>query len=218
MEACRVGYTLDMTNFALGLLANDFVFFKDGEIVCTDGGHQIAGIQINGAKMDQMMPFINERIDGFESIQEATQYVVAYLEELEKDEALRVPAYKISPAIQRGLPGGCLSGITLANLCACDRALVVDVANIEQGVIYRVLYDTRLAQGIPSFFDLCARMIWDLRQTSYSAKGEPFVIAFEGALCFDDDYFGHVKEPVKGAQVCPNGLYGVAGLPKIGTY
>lgn len=220
MANYSVGSTLDMTNFPLGLLANDFVFFKDGQIVCKDDGHELAGMEINAPKMNQMMPFIDERVDGFESIQEAAWYVVAYLKDLEKDKALRVPASRISPAIRKGLPGGYLSGITLANFCACDRALVVDSVQRDDEAydMYRVLYDTRLALGIPSFFDLCARMIWDLRQASFSAKGKPFVISFEGVRSFNNSYFDDVRKPVKGAQVCPNGVYIVTELPQIGTY
>lgn len=209
-----VGMTLDMSNFALGLLANDFFFFQDGDIVCKGAGHEIEGIQINAAKVDQMMTFINERIEGFESIQEAGQYVCGYLGELGKDDALRVPADRISDSIGRALPGGYLSGIALANLCSCNRALVVDSGKTDSGDTYRVIYDTRLALGIPSFFDLCARMIWDLRQSCFSTQGVPFFVCFQGARSFDNSYFDDVAVPVLGAQVDP-GVLLITESPKI---
>ena len=80
---------------------------------------------------------------------------------------------------------------------------------------YVVLYDVRLGAGIPSFFTLIARLLWDLRQCLKSQSGVPFSVAFVGARSIDaDECLGDVSNSVAGAQDNP-GVMQVASCPEI---
>lgn len=97
-----------------------------------------------------------------------------------------------------------MTGITLANLAACAAAF--QVTQVE-GSVYTVLYDGRLAQGIPCFFDLVGRLLWDLRQGMLSLQEKPFKVVFLQARNFDaDQCLGSVDHPVQGAQNNPDVL------------
>lgn len=80
---------------------------------------------------------------------------------------------------------------------------------------YEVYFDTRLSRGIPQFFSLVARMLWDLRECMVALKGRPFDIVFLATRSFDaDEYLGEVDKPVTGAQECPM-LMHVTDKPEI---
>lgn len=204
---------MDFPTFILTLLSGDWLFFQEGEIAWDGQHHSLTGIQVNGAKVGQFMDWVNSNIDDFDSIQEVVQYFMGFLNELEKDEGLRVPRAHIAPGVRKTIREGDLTGITLANLAACGSAIAARMVGDDQ---YALFYDTRLALGIPHFFDLAARMLWDLRQPSMSEHGKPFVVAFMSTRNIDaDEYLGDVTRPVTGSQENP-GVIAVSSAPAVG--
>ncbi|MCI9494925.1 MAG: hypothetical protein HFJ67_04635 [Adlercreutzia mucosicola] len=204
--------TLDFPALMLTLLSGNWLFFNEGEIIWNGEHHEIVGIQINAAQVDELMSFWNRYTTDFDDVNEVVEYFLAFMRELEEDEALVVPRDRIAPGICRALPDGPLTGITFANLAACGAAFqVVSV----KGDTYSVVFDTRLAIGVPQFFNLVARLLWDWRQILKSVQGEPFKIIFGAARNFDaDQYLGGVVEPVHGAQENPM-ILEVTACPEI---
>ena len=158
-----------------------------------------------------MRQAIQEIDAGFEDEQEVANYLTAFLNELEKDKGLRIPRKRVARGVQKALPKGPLTGMTLANLCESSRGLTFK-GGFDK---YQVFFDTRLSQGIPQFFNLVARLLWDLRGCLKSLDGQPFDIMFLATRSFDaDPYLGTVNEPVEGAQECPM-LMHVTDKPEI---
>lgn len=189
---------VDYPALIMTLLSDDWFFFMDDEITWDGHHHAIAGAQLNGAKVDGFLGFVNSCIPGFDDANEVFQYFVTLLNEIEKDEGLIVPRAMIAPGVQQAIREGDLTGLTLANLAACGRAFSVE--KVKPGV-YRVVFDGRLIAGIPRFLDLAARLVWDLRQCTNSMRGKPFEISFLQARNIDaDQYLGSVDTPVPGAQ------------------
>ncbi|MBS6611927.1 MAG: hypothetical protein KH279_01515 [Collinsella intestinalis] len=189
---------VDYPTLMMTLLSDDWFFFMDNEITWDGHHHAIAGAQLNGAKADELLDFVNSCIPGFDDVNEVFQYFVTLLNEIEKDEGLIVPRDMIAPGVQKAIREGDLTGLTLANLAACGKALCVQKAKAGS---YRVIFDSRLIIGIPSFLDLVARLVWDLRQCTNSMRGKPFEISFLQARNIDaDHYLGSVEAPVPGAQ------------------
>lgn len=189
---------VDYPTLMMTLLSDDWFFFMDDEITWDGHHHAIAGAQLNGAKADELLDFVNSCIPGFDDVNEVFQYFVTLLNEIEKDEGLIVPRAIIAPGVQKAIREGDLTGLTLANLAACGKAFCVQ--KVERGA-YRVIFDSRLIKGIPSFLDLVARLVWDLRQCTNSMRGKPFEISFLQARNIDaDHYLGSVEAPVPGAQ------------------
>lgn len=189
---------VDYPTLMMTLLSDDWFFFMDDEITWDGHHHAIAGAQLNGAKADELLDFVNSCIPGFDDVNEVFQYFVTLLNEIEKDEGLIVPRAIIAPGVQKAIREGDLTGLTLANLAACGKALCVQKAKAGS---YRVIFDSRLIIGIPSFLDLVARLVWDLRQCTNSMRGKPFEISFLQARNIDaDHYLGSVEAPVPGAQ------------------
>lgn len=203
---------MDFPAFVITLLSGDWLFFLDNEIAWDGRHHSITGIQLNGAKIDQFMAFVDSSIEGFDGPGEVAQYLISALGELEKDDELRVPRGSVHQSVRQAIREGDLTGITLANLAACGSAITVRMTGDDE---YAVIFDARLSQGIPRFFDLVARMLWDLRQLSRSEAGAPFSVAFFQARNIDaDQYLGNVNKPVTGAQGNP-GLMTVDSAPEI---
>lgn len=189
---------VDYPTLMMTLLSDDWFFFMDDEITWDGHHHAIAGAQLNGAKADGLLNFVNSCIPGFDDVNEVFQYFVTLLNEIEKDEGLIVPRAMIAPGVQKAIREGDLTGLTLANLVACGKAFCVQ--KVERGA-YRVIFDGRLIKGIPRFLDLLARLLWDLRQCTNSMRGKPFEISFLQARNIDaDQYLGSVDAPVPGAQ------------------
>lgn len=141
----------DLPVLMLSLLSDDLLFFQEGEIAWDGKRHSIRGIQANAPKLDELSAVAEE--GGFDDISDLVKHFVAFIGKLEDDEGLVVPRGAIAPEISNSLPEGDLTGITLANLAAFARAIIV--RNTDDGN-YGVLYDNRLAVGIPCFFNsLC---------------------------------------------------------------
>ena len=130
-------------------------------------------MQANLPKIEELNAIVRE--NGFDSFAELSDRLVSFLLEVEKDKALVVPRDRVSKALYPIMFDGDLTGITLANLAASMAAFRVlnDKPNN-----YTVIYDGTLADGIPHFFDLMCRLLWDLRLCMASLKGTPFQVTF----------------------------------------
>lgn len=157
----------------LTLLADDYVFFQDTDIAWGRGHHVIHGMRANLPKIEELNAIARE--NGFDSFAELGDRLVSFLLEVEKDKALVVPRDKVSKALYPIMFDGDLTGITLANLAASMAAF--RVLN-DRPNNYTVIYDGTLADGIPHFFDLMCRLLWDLRLCMTSLKGAPFQVTF----------------------------------------
>lgn len=201
----------DPPTVMLTLLSDDYVFFQNNEISWSKGHHVIKGLQINSPKQRDLATIAVE--NGFDDINDLLNYFIAFMREVEKDEALVVPKASISKALHPIVRRGDLTGITLANLAASMAAFRVlnDKPNN-----YTVIYDGTLADGIPHFFDLMCRLLWDLRLCMTSLKGVPFQVTF--ARCHNLDLSqlleGNVPR-VDGAQDDPFSVT-VSEKPAIG--
>ena len=163
----------DLPTVMLTLLSDDYVFFQNNEISWSKGHHVIKGLQVNSPKQRDLATIAVE--NGFDNINDLLNYFIAFMSEVEKDEALVVPKASISKALHPIVRRGDLTGITLANLAASMAAF--RVLN-DRPNNYTVIYDGTLADGIPHFFDLMSRLLWDLRLCMTSLKGVPFQVTF----------------------------------------
>ena len=174
-------------NAAAWLLYGDYVFFLPGEIAWDGESHSIRGLQINAAKMSGIPTILaNTNI---------LHGLIDLLTEIEKDEGLRVPLAMIHPGLHDALRNEDMTGITLFNLMAQAQALIVKESSADT---YTVMCDSRLPAGIPSFYQLVARMIWDMRD--YNNRSGAYKIGFANARNFDADaVLGEVDRIVPGA-------------------
>lgn len=189
----------DIPTVMLTLLSDDYVFFQNNEISWSKGHHVIKGLQVNSPKQRDLATIAVE--NGFDDINDLLNYFIAFMSEVEKDEALVVPKTSISKALHSIVRRGDLTGITLANLAASMAAF--KVLN-DRPNNYTVIYDGTLADGIPHFFDLMCRLLWDLRLCMTSLKGVPFRVTF--ARCRNLDLCQLLKgnvSRVEGAQNNP---------------
>ena len=204
---------MDFPTLVLSLLSDDWLFFNDDEIAWDGERHKIVGIQVNLTKMDALMEFVSQHSD-LDDIQETVNYLIGFLAELEKDEAFRIKRGRIAQGVRKALREGDMTGITFANLAACSGAFRIQLTADDE---YICLYDTRLSMGIPHFFDLIARLLWDFRSLMKSQKGVPFSIVFVSARNFDADaYLGNVNKEVEGCQKNPGAMH-VDSVPSIGA-
>lgn len=181
-------------------------FFFDSEDIAWDGRHHtITNVNVNASQAenlsdDALNTLMNETGNTFGVV----------LTEIEKDELLFVPRSRIASGIEQALPEGDLTGITLCYLIGCLGAF--SWRGTEN--CYQVYFDPRLEKGIPQFFNLVARLIWDIRD-QFLMSEDSFDIMFFRTRNFDADAFlGDVDEPVIGAQDCPN-LLNVREQPSV---
>lgn len=92
---------VDYPTLMMTLLSDDWFFFMDDEITWDGHHHAMAGAQLNGAKADELLDFVNSCIPGFDDVNEVFQYFVTLLNEIEKDEGLIVPRAMIAPGVQK---------------------------------------------------------------------------------------------------------------------
>lgn len=211
------GEGMDLVTFLLTFLSRSWFFFG-GDVFSGDDGiswdgsqHSVTNLKINAVGLQEMKECIREFDAGFEDEQEVGNYLIAFLNELEKDKGLRVPRKRIARGVQKVLLKGPLTGMTLAGLCESSHGLTFK-GGFDR---YEVYFDTRLSKGIPQFFSLIARMLWDMRAGVSTLKGRPFDIMFLAARSLDANlYLGVVDEPVEGAQECPV-LMQVTELPEV---
>ena len=209
-------------NFVLGLLAEDYLYFPDDAISWNGSHHEISRVDVNFMMRSGLMDRVHDAwCADMDDIEEVSQFLVNILNEIEEDEALHVPKELISDII-RGLvcdgmnigAGGDLTGITLANLAAMASSIRLD-DEVSRDT-YTLMYDTRLAKGIPQFFNLMGRLIWDMRACSKSLAGKPFTVNFVGVRNVDADvlYGDEAVRSVPGAQRARKSLV-VKSAPEI---
>ena len=187
------------------LFDSDHVFFLENEITWDGDAHAIVGIQVNAANLDEA-PVLKA------NYQQILSAVVDLLGRLEGDRELSVPRAAIHPALHDAIREGDLTGITLFNLMACARALVVK--QMEPG-LYSVFHDDRLARGIPGFYRLVARMLWDMRE--YNDLSGSFRVSFAAVRNIDaDKCFGSFEGIVEGAVSDGMHVESVDGRPDVG--
>lgn len=209
-------------NFVLGLLAEDYLYFPDDTISWNGSHHEISRVDVNFMMRSGLMDRVHDAwCADMDDIEEVSQFLVNILNEIEDDEALHVPKELISDIIRGPVcdgmnigAGGDLTGITLANLAAMASSIRLD-DEISRDM-YTLMYDTRLAKGIPQFFNLMGRLIWDMRACSKSLAGKPFTVNFVGVRNIDADVL-YGDEPVRsvpGAQRARKSLV-VKSAPEI---
>ena len=187
------------------LFDSDHVFFLENEITWDGDAHAIVGIQVNAANLDEA-PVLKA------NYQQILSAVVDLLGRLEGDKELSVPRAAIHPGLHDAIREGDLTGITLFNLMACARALVVK--QMEPG-LYSVFHDDRLARGIPGFYRLVARMLWDMRE--YNDLSGSFRVTFAAVRNIDaDKCFGSFEGIVEGAVSDGMHVESVDGRPDVG--
>lgn len=201
----------DLPTVMLTLLSDDYIFFQNNEISWSKGHHVIKGLQVNSPKQRDLATIAVE--NGFDGINDLLNYFIAFMGEVEKDEALVVPRDRVSKALYPIMFDGDLTGITLANLTASIAAF--RVLN-DRPNNYTVIYDGTLADGIPHFFDLMCRLLWDLRLCMAPLKGTPFQVTFARCRNLDLSQLleGNVSR-VDGAQDDPFSVT-VSEKPAIG--
>ena len=209
-------------NFVLGLLAEDYLYFPDDTISWNGSHHEISRVDVNFMMRSGLMDRVHDVwCADMDDIEEVSQFLVNILNEIEEDEALHVPKELISDIIRGPVcdgmnigAGGDLTGITLANLAAMASSIRLD-DEISRDT-YTLMYDTRLAKGIPQFFNLMGRLIWDMRACSKSLADKPFTVNFVGVRNVDADvlYGDEAVRSVPGAQRARKSLV-VKSAPEI---
>lgn len=203
---------MDFPTVVLSMLSEDLVFFQDNEITWDGKHHAIAGLQVNQPNLETLAFVAAD--NGFDDINDLLNYFVGFLMGAESDEVFRVPRSRIASALHPIIREGDLTGITFANLAACNKALMVRNNEPNQ---YAVAYDARLAEGIPCFFDLACRLLWDLRQNMKSMRGAPFRVTFVQARNIDlDSMIRDEVTVVAGMQQNP-GAIAVNECPQISS-
>ena len=205
------GEGMDLVVFFLTFLSKSWFFFDEGDIAWDGMHHSVRAITWREPCLEQ----IEEHIEGvnvdFDGLDDVRSHFLRLVLSVEQDEGIRVPRGCIAPGVKKALPEGDLTGLTLVNLCESSQGLVFGGGYDR----YEVCFDTRLSRGIPQFFSLVARTLWDLRECMVALKGRPFDIVFLATRSFDaDEYLGEVDKPVTGAQECPM-LMHVTDKPEI---
>lgn len=173
---------MDLVTSFFHLLSDYYACFDDGMITWDGHHHAATGLHVDNEKVPELTEFATR--GGFDDLNDYLNcFVDGFLNNLvEADEDLIVPRSAIHKALYPMLQEGDLTGLVLANFCGCNKALVID--NPEPDA-YCVMYDTRIARGIPQFFNLVARMLWDMRQGLRSQQGASFKVTFVAAKNVD---------------------------------
>lgn len=166
---------MDLVTSFFHLLSGYCVCFDDGMITWDGHHHAATGLRVDNEKVPELTEFATK--GGFDGLNDYLNcFVDGFLNNLvEADEDLIVPRSAIHPALYPMLGEGDLTGLVLANFCGCNKALVIDNPKPDA---YCVMYDTRIARGIPQFFNLVAHMLWDMRQGLRSQQGVSFKVTF----------------------------------------
>ena len=173
---------MDLVTSFFHLLSDYCVCFDDGMITWDGRHHKATGLHVDNEKVPELTEFATQ--GGFDDLNDYLNcFVDGFLNNLvEADEDLIVSRSAIHKALYPMLQEGDLTGLVLANFCGCNKALVIDNPAPDA---YCVMYDTRIARGIPQFFNLVARMLWDMRQGLRSQQGVSFEVTFVAAKNVD---------------------------------
>ena len=153
-------------------LDEGYVSLDDEDIVRRGTHHVIESVQFD--ETSERLSHIASQ-NGFDSIRELIDCFVSTMSEIEKDESLMLPKKAVSWSYRDVVRKGDMTGITLVNITSYPDLYRV-FADGANG--YLVEYNKFLALGMPRFFDLMCRLIWDLRQCVESLRGTPFQVAF----------------------------------------
>ena len=173
---------MDLVTSFFHLLSDYCVCFDDGMITWDGHHHAATGLHVDNEKVPELTEFATQ--GGFDDLNDYLNcFVDGFLNNLvEGDEDLIVPRSAIHEALYPMLREGDLTGLVLADFCGCNKALVIDNPAPDA---YCVMYDTRIARGIPQFFNLVTRMLWDMRQGLRSQQGASFKVTFVAAKNVD---------------------------------
>lgn len=155
-----------------GPLDKGYVSLDDEDIVRRGTHHVIESVQFD--ETSERLSHIASQ-NGFDSVRELIDCFVSTMSEIEKDESLMLPKKAVSWSYRDVVRKGDMTGITLVNITSYPDLYRV-FADGANG--YLVEYNKFLALGMPRFFDLMCRLIWDLRQCVESLRGTPFQVAF----------------------------------------
>jgi len=153
-------------------LDEGYVSLDDEDIVRRGTHHVIESVQFD--ETSKRLSHIASQ-NGFDSVRELIDCFVSTMSEIEKDESLMLPKKAVSWSYRDVVRKGDMTGITLVNITSYPDLYRV-FADGANG--YLVEYNKFLALGMPRFFDLMCRLIWDLRQCVESLRGTPFQVAF----------------------------------------
>ena len=153
-------------------LDEGYVSLDDEDIVRRGTHHVIESVQFD--ETSERLSHIASQ-NGFDSVRELIDCFVSTMSEIEKDESLMLPKKAVSWSYRDVVRKGDMTGITLVNITSYPDLYRV-FADGANG--YLVEYNKFLALGMPRFFDLMCRLIWDLRQCVESLRGTPFQVAF----------------------------------------
>lgn len=153
-------------------LDKGYVSLDDEDIVRRGTHHVIESVQFD--ETSERLSRIASQ-NGFDSVGELIDCFVSTMNEVEADEALMLPKKAISYSYRDIVRKGDMTGITLVNITSYLDLYRV-FADGPNG--YLVEYNKFLALGMPCFFDLMCRLIWNLRQCVESLRGVPFQVGF----------------------------------------
>lgn len=173
---------MDLVTSFFHLLSDYCVCFDDGMITWDGHHHAATGLHVDNEKVPELTEYATQ--GGFDDLNDYLNcFVDGFLNNLvEADEDLIVPRSAIHEALYPILREGDLTGLVLADFCGCNKALVIDNPAPDA---YCVMYDTRIARGIPQFFNLVTRMLWDMRQGLRSQQDVSFKVTFVAAKNVD---------------------------------
>lgn len=173
---------MDLVTSFFHLLSDYYACFDDGMITWDGHHHAATGLHVDNEKVPELTEFATR--GGFDDLNDYLNcFVDGFLNNLvEADEDLIVPRSAIHKALYPMLQEGDLTGLVLANFCGYNKALVIDNPAPDA---YCVMYDTRIARGIPQFFNLVTRMLWDMRQGLRSQQDASFKVTFVAAKNVD---------------------------------
>lgn len=135
------------------LLWSGAVSFDDKSVTWDGERHQLAEPTINHSVVSLYRLTCDD-------VAQVVPDLLELLDELERDEELRVPAEQLSKDARAALLTGQLLGSTLFLLQSGTHPLIVEVVSKDT---LQVRYDERLARGIPRLQDLLCRMLCHLR-------------------------------------------------------
>lgn len=153
-------------------LDKGYVSLDDEDIVRRGTHHVIESVRFDEGS-ERLSRIASQ--NGFDSVRELIDCFVSTMNEVEADEALMLPKKAISYSYRDIVRKGDMTGITLVNITSYPDLYRV-FADGPNG--YLVEYNKFLALGMPCFFDLMCRLIWDLRQCVESLRGVPFQVGF----------------------------------------
>lgn len=196
---------MDTSTLVTTVLSNNYIYFKEGDIEWDGEHHNMVGFEVD-TNSGRELGLLS--IEAFGELPELKVFIDVILDLIclpEEDEGIRVPRNMIAEELHGVIREGDLTGMTLLNLAACNNAFTVQ--NPAKGSLV-VLYDANLSKGIPCFFDLIARMLWDLRTTAYDGEERHFDVTFMAMRNFDfEQAIGGPVERVPGAQDNPNTIH-----------